>query len=308
MRTGWQDLITRGIEILIGLVFLTAGGLKAYEPLDFIRQIGDYGIVTQPQLVRLIAWVMILVEVGLGTAMVVGFRRRISVPLAMLMLIGFIVMLGWAWQSGATEDCGCFGSWVKRTPAEAFTEDLLMLGATSLAWWLRRHHIEVETGRWRAAAVALSLLIGISVTTFASNSARQSSDPIERMKAQASPPNILEGVTVEGIDSDLRTGTRVLALIDTGCNHCQESVPELNRLAGELRPREIPLVALCSNKADEVALFIDKFNASFPLGRITPEQFTRLFERGKPPRLLLIHDGLLRRIWDGTVPHASEIR
>ena len=307
MQSKWRARTARIIEIIIGLVFLIAGGLKAYEPLDFIRQIGDYQLLTAPGLIKLVAWSMIAVEIALGTALIVGYRRRVSVPLAALVLGGFLVTLGWAWHVGETEDCGCFGSWVKRTPAEAFMEDVFMLGAICLAWWLHRHE-EVGVSRWRPATVLLSALIGLSVTAMASNSARQSDDPMQRMKAQATLPNLFANVNVEGVPIDVTAGTRVIALIDTGCSHCQASVPELNRLSEELKQTNTPLVALCSNRPEEVEVFVAKYKAEFPMGRVSYDDFTRLFERGKPPRLLLIRDGALLRIWAGVVPPLGEVQ
>lgn len=307
MRESWRYLTSRTIEVVIGLVFLVAGGLKAWEPLDFMRQIGDYEILTAPLLIRIVAWIMIIAEIALGTALIVGYRRRWSVPIAALLLSGFLVTLGWAWYIGSTEDCGCFGSWVRRTPAEAFAEDLVMLATTGLAWWLHRHE-SGQTSRWRPGIVALAAIVGLSVTAFASNSARQSEDPLQRMKASVRQPDLFAGIEVEGLPVTVNEGRRVVALIDTGCEHCQASVPELNRLHGELETLDIPLVALCSNSPDEIGKFIDKFKASFPLGHVSSDNFRKLFERGKPPRLLVVNDGGLLKIWDGVVPQLSEVR
>ncbi|MFM8392325.1 MAG: MauE/DoxX family redox-associated membrane protein [Acidobacteriota bacterium] len=306
MRENWRFLTARMIEVVIGLVFLIAGALKAWEPLDFMRQIGDYQILTASLPIKLVAWVMIVVEIALGTALLIGYRRRWTLPLAAVLLFGFLITLGWAWYSGSTADCGCFGSWVKRTPAEAFAEDLAMLFATALAWWLQRPET-APLSRWRAATVLLSILTGLSVTVYASNSARQSEDPLQRMRAATSQPNLFAGVVVEDLSLRIDEGERVVALIDTGCEHCQASVPELNRLHRELAALQIPLITLCSNSPDDITKFRDKFNAEFPMGRISYDNFRHLFERGKPPRLLVVEGGGLRKIFDGVVPPTNEI-
>jgi uncharacterized membrane protein YphA (DoxX/SURF4 family) len=306
MRNSWRYLTARAIEVAIGLVLLIAGGLKAWEPLDFIRQIGDYQIITAPGLIKLTAWVMIIFEIALGTALIVGYRRRLAVPVAALLLLGFLVMLGWAWHTGSTEDCGCFGSWVKRTPAEAFTEDLVMLIVVGFGWSLHRHE-ERHRSSWRPVIVVLAVLAGLSVTILASNSARQSTDPLQRMKATTGQPNLFAGVEVSDLPLRLDAGPRVVVLLDTGCEHCQASVPELNRLYAELQSRDIPLVALCTNTPAEIAAFTSRFKAGFPLGRISSSNFTKLFERGRPPRLLVARDGELLKIWDGMVPPVAAL-
>ncbi|MFN6202530.1 MAG: MauE/DoxX family redox-associated membrane protein [Acidobacteriota bacterium] len=306
MSKNWRFLTARLIETIIGLVFLIAGGLKAWEPLDFVRQIGDYQILTAPLLIKLVAWVMIVVEIALGTALIIGYRRRWAVPFAAILLCAFLGLLGWAWFTGSTADCGCFGSWVKRTPAEAFAEDLAMLMVTGLAWGL--HRLETDSlAPWRAATVALSIFIGLSVTVYASNSPRQSDDPLQRLNASANQPRVLGGLVVQDLSLRVDEGRRVVALIDTGCEHCQASVPELNRLHRELQSRQIPLVVLCSNSSAEVVNFREKFKAEFPMGRISYNDFRQLFERGQPPRLLLVAEGGLLKIFDGVVPPTNEV-
>jgi len=307
MRENWRYLTARIIEIAIGMVFLVAGALKAWEPLDFIRLIGDHQILTALPVIRVTAWVLILFEIALGTALIIGYRRRWSVPLGILALLGFLGVLGWAWYSGSTADCGCFGSWVKRTPAQAFTEDLIMLTATCFALWLHRHET-TGLSRWRPATVVLATLIGFSVTVYASNSARQSEDPLQRLQAVTTTPSLFAGVTIEGLSINIEQGRYLVVLLDTGCEHCQASVPELNRLHQELQPHGVPLVALCSNPPADIAGFTTRFKAEFPLGQISFDNFRRLFERGKPPRLLLVDNGGLLRIWDGQVPPVTEIQ
>ncbi|MDX2032982.1 MAG: hypothetical protein SF339_20055 [Blastocatellia bacterium] len=301
----WRAVVARLLEVGIGAVLLLAGLLKAYEPNSFIQQIGEYGIVTNPALIKIMAWTLIAFECGLGTALIAGLRRRWAIPAAAALLSMFIGAVGWAWATGATEDCGCFGSWAKRTPAQAMTEDVLMLAAICGAWLLHRGE-PTRFFRVRLGAVTTALLTGVAMTVIASNSARQSADPLARLQAQSQQPSPFEGLAVEGLPLKLEEGNRLVALIDTGCQHCQASVPALNQVAAQ--PDKFPpLVALCSNSAAEVEGFRQKFDAKFPLGRISYPDFTRLFERGKPPRIFLLRGGAILKIWDGNIPAGEEI-
>lgn len=298
-------VLARGLESLIGAVLLLAGFLKAYEPNTFIQQIGEYEILTNLALIKTLAWTLIAVECALGAALIVGLRRRWAVPAATGLLVMFIGAVGWAWATGATENCGCFGSWAKRTPAQAMTEDVLMLAAIVGAWFLYRAE-PARFRRFRLVTVVAVLLAGVTLTVIASNSVRQSVDPLARLQAQSRQPSPFAGLAVEGLPLKLEEETRLIALIDTGCTHCQASVPALNQVATQ--PDKFPpLVALCSNSAQEVEGFQQKFDAKFPLGRISYQDFTRLFERGKPPRIFLLRTGAVLKIWDGQIPNEAEI-
>ncbi|MBK7600132.1 MAG: hypothetical protein IPJ07_17070 [Acidobacteria bacterium] len=110
----------------------------------------------------------------------------------------------------------------------------MMLLAITAAWILSKHEpIRYRTLRY--SMVLLSAISGVAVTGMSSNSSRQSSDPMIRLKAQSAKPGILEGIKIDGISENLQNGYWTLVLMDTGCTHCQQSVPELNKLgsAGE---------------------------------------------------------------------------
>jgi len=302
----WRVWSARLIEVVIGVVLLAAGLVKAYQPLDFIQQITDYRIVTAPTPVKIIAWLMIAVECALGAALVAGYQRRIVLPATLILFLMFLAALGWAWHTGATTDCGCFGSWVKRTPAQAFLEDLLLLSAVVAAWILGRPE-PAKHRPWRLGAVAIAVITGLAITALASHSQRQSSDPVLRLQAQAPQQSPFKTVAVSDLPQDVRQGYYLVALIDTGCEHCQASVPELNQLSSHHESLP-PLAALCSNEAAEVVKFHEKFSTQFPIGRISHDDFLRLFERGKPPRIFLLRNGAVIKIWDGMVPPETEIK
>lgn len=305
-RRDWRVWSARLIEIMIGAILLAAGLLKAYEPLDFIQQIKDYKLISAPVLVTAIAWALIALECALGAALIAGFQRKLTIAATWLLLFFFLGTLGWAWHTGATADCGCFGSWVKRTPGEAFLEDLILLAAISAAWWLSKHE-PVRYRHWRSAAVAAALLLSLTLTGFASRSTRQSSDPLVRLQAQHQQQSPFANLNIEGVAVEVMKSNHLVTLIDTGCTHCRASVPALNQLAAQSHGFA-PLLALCSNKPEEVAAFKEQVKAEFPIGRISYQDFTRLFERGKPPRSLLLQAGAISKIWDGVVPAADEVK
>lgn len=298
-------LLARALETLIGVVLLLAGLLKAYEPNTFIQQIGEYEILTNPALIKTLAWALITVECGLGMTLIVGLRRRWALPAATGLLLLFIGAVGWAWATGATENCGCFGSWAKRTPAQALTEDVLMLATIAGAWWLYRGE-PARFRRLRLGVVATAFLAGVALTAIASQSVRQSADPLARLQAQTRQRSPFAGLAVEGLPLKLSEGNRLVALIDTGCPHCQASVPALNQVTAHAAQFP-PLAALCANSAEDVAQFQQKFGAQFPLGRIAYADFTRLFERGKPPRIFLLRRNAVLKIWDGQIPTEVEV-
>lgn len=130
----WPRIVGTAAGLFLGAVLLFAAWAKAIHPEAFARQIELEGldVVLSAGAVALIA---IVLEVAFGGALVLGIRKLwVLVPTALLVLF-FLFLTGRAyWKStqGLLSEeeaaaCGCFGSLVERTPAEAFWQDLLLL-------------------------------------------------------------------------------------------------------------------------------------------------------------------------------------
>ncbi len=155
--------------IFLGLVLLVAAGAKAFDPAGLVDQIQMEGLdfLFSATTVTLIA---LAIETGLGVALLLGMRNLwILVPTSLLVVF-FLGLTGrnyWLVAQGLRnpEDCGCFGSLIERTPAEAFWQDLLLLlPALLLAFW-HRPGIGRSLPRTRvgiAAVVALGTVVWVA--------------------------------------------------------------------------------------------------------------------------------------------------
>jgi hypothetical protein len=298
----WRVLFARFLEILVGGVFLLAGVLKAFGPLEFAREISDYGIITVAAVVKPLAWLFIAIECIVGAGLIAGFARRILVPVSGGLLVLFIGAVGWAWHTGATENCGCFGSWAQRTPAQALIEDVVLLAAVLGALLLDRREL-IRFRALRLAFVVVALASGIGIAAYSSG-APALQQPATR-DGQSRPPGPFTGLAVTGIAIDLEEGERIVMLIDIGCEHCQKGVPEVNRLAAD--PEKRVLTALCFNTPEQVEWFKKEFGAQFPIGRVDRKDFLRLLDLGKTPRTFLVRDGAVLKIWDEQIPTEAEL-
>ena len=155
--------------IFVGLVFLVAAGSKAVDPAGLVNQIELEGLdfLFSATTVTLIA---LALEAGLGVALLLGVRSLwILIPTSLLVVF-FLGLTGrnyWLVSQGIRDpaDCGCFGSLIDRSPAEAFWQDLLLLlPALLLAFWHRpgtgRRLPKVRLGI--AAALALGTIVWVA--------------------------------------------------------------------------------------------------------------------------------------------------
>ena len=282
---------------VLGALLLVAGILKALDPLTFASDIAGYGIVTNQFLVGIVAYLLVIVECGLGAALFVNLRPRLTLPLASLLLLGFLAVVGYAWWTGATENCGCFGPW-KRTPGEALVEDLVLLGMALWAWW-GRGIAPAPTNVVKLAVVGAAIVAGVMIPSVAMMSER--SAPGEAGKVGSETFKTIE---VTDLDADLSSGERLVLLMSTDCPHCRDSVPAVNALASDARLPKLAAIAM-EDRVDR-GLFREDNGAQFPIGQISKVTLQSLLA-DQFPRLFLVRDGTIVHVWDGKVPSADEV-
>jgi hypothetical protein len=144
----------------VGLILVAASVLKAADMELFVRQLKDYGIISQDTVLALGAWGLIGLEFGLGVALLISYRPKLTLPFTGTLFLAFLGATAWAWLSGTTEDCACFGDWVKHTPLQTVVHDLIFLAATVLAW-LGSLHKKTARGRAKALTVLVACVIGL---------------------------------------------------------------------------------------------------------------------------------------------------
>lgn len=104
-----MNRIWRGLDLIVGAIFIYAGVLKAMEPLRLANDIENYHIIPWPLGVRL-AFYLPWLEILCGLALIV--RRFYSGALVILLALTF-VFIGAniaAKARGIDITCGCFGA------------------------------------------------------------------------------------------------------------------------------------------------------------------------------------------------------
>ncbi len=99
--------LTIRVQIGLGAIFLVAALPKIGDPPSFAHMIYNYRMVPAFA-VNALALLMPWVELLAGLALILGVWRRESAALVGLMLLVFIVAIGFNLARGHAVDCGCF--------------------------------------------------------------------------------------------------------------------------------------------------------------------------------------------------------
>jgi uncharacterized membrane protein YphA (DoxX/SURF4 family) len=155
---------------VLGAVLLVAAYAKLLDPMAFIEQIRLEGLDIRGY-AEILGYAALGLEAGLGLALVLGVRRLWVLVPATLLVAFFTYLTGrnyWLESQGLLEKgstCGCFGNLVERTPAEAFWQDLGLLGLPLLLSWLGRPRDSPVFPPVRSALVVLTTAAAIVFAT-----------------------------------------------------------------------------------------------------------------------------------------------
>ena len=300
----WRSTTGRTAQIVIGVVFLAAGALKAWEPALFYWNIASYidlltGFVQDPwkqylikdwQILSFAGLLIIPLEVALGAALVCNWRPRPILLLASALMLAFVLMMVGAWSAGSTSSCGCFGYLIERTPDQAIVEDLILLCVLQLGWLAVR-----ERPLSRFSGLIMTLLV---VVSFALGGTRLISQPERLGDSDLRPGVRLTGLQPTAIDADLMKGNVLLEFISPVCSHCGASVSLMNAYQQQFPSLQIIALTSSAQNTPELHYFRDWWHPHFPIGTISQMDFLRLTHGHTTPRLALVHNGVIQSVWE----------
>ncbi|MEM9160205.1 MAG: MauE/DoxX family redox-associated membrane protein [Verrucomicrobiota bacterium] len=134
-----KEIASRLAFAAVGLTFLASGGVKVYDPQQFVSAILTYEVFSYNMAV-LIALLVPFVEVVAGGLVTAGVWKRGATWVIGGMLVVFVVLIGQAWARGLSIDCGCFGSSEASDTGDyvwAIGRDLLLGAGLWIGWKFR---------------------------------------------------------------------------------------------------------------------------------------------------------------------------
>lgn len=119
------------VRILVGLLFIFSGLIKANDPLGLAYKMDEYFAVwhwdwATPYSLYL-SITMNVFEIVAGIALLLGYKPKLVTWLLLLLIIFFTFLTGYAVFSGKIKTCGCFGDCIPLQAYQSFIKDLVLL-------------------------------------------------------------------------------------------------------------------------------------------------------------------------------------
>ncbi len=270
----------------VALIFIVAAVSKGLDLVRFGRQVEalgwGFGLAENTivhYLAHILAGLVVIVEFGLGVALLNFKGRRYIILSAIGLFLVFGLVNFFSAYFSRTEECGCFGMFWHRSPKVALLENLVFLGLAIVSLRdrldlpLRLKHIA------RFACLVLILLVIINVFhPFVSNLSLQ------------------KGVRFFiGEDGETLTNlqNRALWFFDPECDLCLKQLETYIIPLASLAPnRLIGFTKATTGRVDE---FFWDFSPNFPI-TIVKAQDWRVW--GVPVgSLVIVRNNKIKRVW-----------
>src|SRR5580698_3634400 len=125
-----KKLTANSCRVFVGVLFIFSGLVKADDPIGFAYKLDEYWDVFHTQFMSQVslplAMFMIVLELSLGVALLLGFKMKWTSWLLLLLMIFFTFLTGFAAITGSPKECGCFGDAIKMTDWQSFSKDVVL--------------------------------------------------------------------------------------------------------------------------------------------------------------------------------------
>jgi len=192
-----MKIITNISRVLVGVLFIISGLIKLNDPVGFSFKLQEYfsaevlGMPFLQPYALAIAVIVVIFEVILGVALLVGYKRKITVWSLLIMIVFFTFLTFYSAYFNKVTDCGCFGDALKLTPWQSFTKDVVLLILILILFFNRKHITKLfkkmVSGLIVASSFALCCLLAYYVLMHL---------PVVDFRAYAVGTDIKKGMTI----------------------------------------------------------------------------------------------------------------
>jgi uncharacterized membrane protein YphA (DoxX/SURF4 family) len=126
-----MKILVNIIRVIVGVLFIFSGLVKANDPAGLSYKMHEFfeawGMQGFNNWALTLSVLMIAFEIIAGIALLIGWQKKITIWLLLLLIIFFTFLTGYAWLSGKFKACGCFGDCIPLKPQESFYKDIALL-------------------------------------------------------------------------------------------------------------------------------------------------------------------------------------
>jgi uncharacterized membrane protein YphA (DoxX/SURF4 family) len=164
-----MSLILLFSRLIVGLIFIFSGFVKAVDPMGSTYKFSDYftafGMDAFTSIAFPLAILLSTLEFTVGMALVFNAQKKISYTASLLFMIVFTPLTLILAITNPVTDCGCFGDALILSNWETFGKNIILLILTIILYWGRnkeeKNYSVAEQNLLLAFSIASSVWISV---------------------------------------------------------------------------------------------------------------------------------------------------
>lgn len=136
-------------RLLVGVVFIFSGFVKAVDPLGstykFVDYFNAFGIGFLEPIALPMAILLSTIELVLGISLLLGYRMRFSSWVILIFMSFFTILTFILALTNPVQDCGCFGDALILTNWETFWKNVVIMVFTLVIFFSRNQYVPVRS-------------------------------------------------------------------------------------------------------------------------------------------------------------------
>jgi uncharacterized membrane protein YphA (DoxX/SURF4 family) len=276
-----MEKLRKIIQIVIGVLFILSGALKALDSQTFSVLIKSYGFWGG---LGYLGPFISGIEILLGLFLILNIRARATALIVSLLTIVFTISFAYAFFAKGIEDCGCMGNFVTIPPAVSFARNIFII-AGGLWIWKYNSDEKTETDTWKRWTV---LVVGcLSFLVAGYTLGKQIID-----KNNIHQGDQLSTSLFRFFDRSVFTGKTVVYIFSPNCGHCWNSTENVKSI------KEIPqfnnLVGVTFNDVD-IADYVAAMQPNFEIVNYPTDELHDYVK--EVPVLLILNNGKVEKMF-----------
>jgi uncharacterized membrane protein YphA (DoxX/SURF4 family) len=166
-----RQVITSVCRILVGVLFIFSGFVKADDPMGFGYKLQEYfGVFGIEQLNPIAFYLSMLFstfEIFLGFTLLLGVWRKFTSWMLLLLIVFFSFLTFYSAYFNKVTDCGCFGDAIHLSPWQSFSKDLILLVLILVIVWNRKLINPIFRGNTGKDAAGIFFILALVLNVFA---------------------------------------------------------------------------------------------------------------------------------------------
>lgn len=277
----------------VGAIIVFAGAVKAVAPYDFSVHLSSLNLI--PAKMNQAAVTAVAgVEVAWGTALLLGLAPSATLPLsaASLFILSLISWRGVA--TGMTEDCGCYGGFIKLSIGQSLSLNALFIAVLLSAWFsgLRGGDLPLLPAAVTVAAGAAAYLLALAGM---SHEAKHGAPLFDVSPLKVG--NKWNHAWAAGATEEM-SGEFFVSYLGANCPCCKLWVRVANAMTHS--PHLPKVIGVMAATPARTAEFVNDFSVNFAIAHISNSMMARMTRA--VPTTAIIRDGVIRELFTGTLP------